>query len=81
MYLPGRDINNQVNLVDDSVNHISICAKTFTPDPKRVVVNAIGKFNLIFVTNFALFRCANWRCVLLVVVDYGVHEADPDVDG
>ena len=44
VYLPKRSIENKFHVISNSINHISIQTKTFTPDQKRVVVNAIGKY-------------------------------------
>jgi len=42
-YLPRKSIENKFHVIPNSINHINIHTKTFTPEMKRVVVNAIGK--------------------------------------
>lgn len=56
-YLPKRRLNNtltvgeadgtknEFGLVPGTLNHIQICAKTYTVDQRRIIINAIGKCN------------------------------------
>ena len=43
VYLPKRSIDNKFHVISNSINHVSVHTKTYTPDQKRVVINAIGK--------------------------------------
>jgi len=40
-YLPKKSIENKFHVIPNSINHLMIHTKTFTPDQKRVVINAL----------------------------------------
>ena len=44
VYLPDDKAGNLFHLTKNSINYLSMHTKSFSPDPVKVVVNAIGKF-------------------------------------
>lgn len=43
VYLPDDKADNIFHLTRNSINYLSIHSKSFSPDPVKVIVNAIGK--------------------------------------
>jgi len=42
--MPNHSIDKKIRVIPHQYNSISVSAKTFTPDQKRVIVHAIGKW-------------------------------------
>ena len=40
-YLPQKNIDNKFHVIPNSINHIRVQTKTFTPEQQRIVVNAV----------------------------------------
>ena len=47
VYLPGKNFDNRHKLFPNIISYIAIHTKTFSAENKRVIVNAIGKYNSI----------------------------------
>lgn len=41
VYLPKKNINNQIRVLPNQTYHVPVHVKTYTPDQQRVIVNAI----------------------------------------
>lgn len=51
-YLPERSIMNRFNVIPNSINFIQVQTKTFCEKEQRIVVNAVGKYLVIFVYSY-----------------------------
>lgn len=49
VYLPGKNFDNRHKMFPNILNYIRIHTKTFSSENKRVIVNAIGKYNSIII--------------------------------